>query len=129
MHYAVALSEHPDPGIAVGEVVGQVLDRIGPGPDLAVVFITGHPARTVQQLGTTIRSTLGARTLLGATAVSVLAHRQELEEGTAIVLWAGRTGACRALRLKSSSTPLPNLESGSRSPMTHPFSYQPYRRR
>ena len=41
MRYAVALSEHPDTGVALGEVVGQVLDRIGPAPDAAVLFLTG----------------------------------------------------------------------------------------
>ena len=126
MHYAVALSEHPDPGVAVGEVVGQVLDRIGPGPDLAVVFMTGHHVSSAQELGPTIRSTLGAQTLLGATAISVLAHRQEVEEGAAIALWAGRTGTCRALRLKSSSAPLTNLEPGSSMVvLADPFTYDP----
>jgi len=34
VRFAVALSEHPDAGVAIGEVVGQVLERIGPGPDM-----------------------------------------------------------------------------------------------
>ena len=57
MQYAVALSEHPDPGVAIGEVVGQVLDRVGPGPDLAVLFMTGHHVDSTRQSGQVILST------------------------------------------------------------------------
>ena len=40
MRYAVALSGHPDAATAVGEVVGQVMDRLGPSPDVAMLFIS-----------------------------------------------------------------------------------------
>ena len=126
MQYAVALSEHPDPGIAIGEVVGQVLDRVGPGPDLAVLFITGHHVDSTREAGQVIRSTLGVRTLVGATAVSVLAHRQEVEESPAVVLWAGHTGSCRPLRLEADSSPLSDVEPGSSIViLADPFSYDP----
>ena len=126
MQYAVALSEHPDPGIAIGEVVGQVLDRVGPGPDLAVLFIAGHHVDSTRQSGQVILSTLGVRTLVGATAVSVLAHRQEVEESPAIVLWAGHTGSCRPLRLEADSSPFSDVESGSSVViLADPFSYDP----
>ena len=41
--FAFGLSEHPLPTQAVGEVVGQVLDSLGPDapqPDLALLFVT-----------------------------------------------------------------------------------------
>ncbi|MCH2412493.1 MAG: hypothetical protein MK189_05925, partial [Acidimicrobiales bacterium] len=98
MRYAVALSEHHDTGIALGEVVGQVLDRLGPAPDVAVLFLTGHHVDRCDELGRTVRQTLGARHLIGGTAVSVLAHRQEVEESPAIVLWAGHTGPVEVFR-------------------------------
>ena len=98
MRYAVALSEHHDTGIALGEVVGQVLDRLGPAPDVAVLFLTGHHVDQCDELGRTVRQTLGARHLIGGTAVSVLAHRQEVEESPAIVLWAGHTGPVEVFR-------------------------------
>ncbi len=34
--YAAALSEHPLATHAAGEVIGQVLEAVGPAPDLAV---------------------------------------------------------------------------------------------
>ena len=43
--FAAALSEHPSPPIAVGEVVGEVLERLGPEPDLAVLFVTAAAHR------------------------------------------------------------------------------------
>lgn len=126
MRYAVALSEHPDPGVAIGEVVGQVLDRTGANPDLAILFMTGHHVNSARRAGLAIRATLGAQTLVGSTAVSVLAHRQEIEERPAIVLWAGHTGPCRPLRLTSKSAQVADLESGtSLLVLADPFSYDP----
>lgn len=126
MRYAVALSEHPDVTTAVGEVIGQVLERVGPGPDLAVIFLTGPHVASAHEAGEVVRATLGARTLLGATAVSVLAHRQEVEETAAVVLWAGHTGACRALRLET-GLPVPtDIPKGSTLLIVaDPFSYDP----
>ena len=126
MRYAVALSGHPDASTAIGEVVGQILDRLGFGPDLAVLFMTGHHVESVRQSGSAIRSTLGVRTLVGATAVSVLAHRQEVEEAPAVALWAGHTGPCRSLRLESQTTQISDLEaSGAVVVLADPFSYDP----
>jgi small ligand-binding sensory domain FIST len=101
VRYAVALSEHPDTGVALGEVVGQVLDRLGPAPDVAVLFLTGHHVDRCDELGRTVRRTLGARHLIGGTAVSVLAHRQEVEETPGIVLWAGHTGSVEVFRMSA----------------------------
>ena len=106
VRFAVALSEHPDAGVAIGEVVGQVLERIGPGPDMAVLFLTAPHVAEAGRLGRVVRETLGARHLLGATAVSVLAHRQEVEETSAMVLWAGHTGPVDLFRPEP-GTPLP----------------------
>jgi len=41
--FGAALSEHPDAAAAVGEVVGAVVERVGPGPDVALLFVSGHP--------------------------------------------------------------------------------------
>jgi hypothetical protein len=38
MTFASALSEHPDPAEATGEVIGAVLERLGTEPDVAAVF-------------------------------------------------------------------------------------------
>ena len=56
--FAAALSEHPSPPEAVGEVVGDLLDRVGPAPDLAVLFVSpalaglvGSAAHEHEQVG------------------------------------------------------------------------------
>jgi small ligand-binding sensory domain FIST len=92
MRYAVAVSEHHDPRVAAAEVIGQVLERIGTSPGLTVLFVSGSHASEVDQIARTVRQSLEPGHLLGATAASVLAHRQEVEEAPAIVLWAGHTG-------------------------------------
>ena len=124
MRYAVALSEHPDTGVALGEVVGQVLDRIGPAPDAAVLFLTGHHVDRCDELGRTVRQTLGARALIGGTAVSVLAHRQEVEETPGVVLWAGHTGPVRSFRPTPDGLLPDDLpEGGSVLVLADPYSY------
>jgi small ligand-binding sensory domain FIST len=101
--YAAALSEHPVASIATGEVVGQVHEALGgASPDLAVLFATTAHTGALEDVVGTVRSVLAPGTLIGATAVSVLAGEREVEEAPALALWAGRTGPVRPLRLHGS---------------------------
>ena len=77
MGFGAAVSEHPLATHAVGEVVGQVLEQVGPAPDVAVVFATGGFAGAMEDIASTVRATLAPSTLVGATAVSVLARRRD----------------------------------------------------
>lgn len=88
MPFAAALSQHPLATHAVGEVVGQVLERIGGRPDGAIVFVTGAFAGAMEDIAATIRATLQPGALIGATSSSVLAGRREVENDAAIALWA-----------------------------------------
>ncbi|MER3452487.1 MAG: hypothetical protein C4344_02030 [Acidimicrobiia bacterium] len=90
--FAAAVSEHPVTAHAVGEVVGQVLERGGPGPDLALLFVTTHHAGALEDAATAVRATLGPRTLLGCTAESVVGPAREVELSPGVALWAGFTG-------------------------------------
>jgi small ligand-binding sensory domain FIST len=93
--FAAALSEHPVPTQATGEVIGQVLDALGPTaepPDLALLFVTAPHLCAVDDIATAVRATLAPRTLLGCTAESVVGGAQEIEQRPAVVLWAGHTG-------------------------------------
>ena len=51
--FAAALSQHPVTAHAVGEAAGQVLERLGEDPDIAMLFvrckggISHHPAESV----------------------------------------------------------------------------------
>lgn len=90
--FGAALSEHPLATHATGEVVGSLIEQIGPGPDLAVVFVTAAHVGALEDIAATVRATLGPRTLLGTSAVSVLGAEREVEEQPAVALWAGHTG-------------------------------------
>ncbi len=90
MPFAAALSEHPVPAHAAGEVIGTVLEGVGPAPDLAVVFVTGPHAGALDDIAATVRATLAPRVLIGCAAVSVVGGGREVEEHAAVVLWAGR---------------------------------------
>ncbi|MEJ7584163.1 MAG: FIST N-terminal domain-containing protein [Acidimicrobiales bacterium] len=101
MPFGAALSQHPIPAEAAGEVLGEVLERVGPEPDLAVLFATAPLTGAMEDIAATVRSVLRPRSLLGSTAVSVLAGDREVEEESALSLWAGTTGAVETVRLET----------------------------
>ena len=91
--YASALSEHTDSVLAATGVADEVLQRLGPSPDLAVVFVTPPRRDAVVDVVDAIRAALQPQTLLGATAVAVLGGRREVEQAPAVSLFAARTGS------------------------------------
>lgn len=95
MPFVAASSEHPLATHAVGEVVGTVLERLGPEPDLVVVFVTGPFAGAMSDVASTIRELLRPRHMVGATAVSVLAGPHEIEERAAVSVFAASWGRRR----------------------------------
>jgi len=106
--FAAALSEHPHPAVATGEVIGQVLEALGDPdspPDLALVFVTPVHAGALEEIVSTIRATLAPGTLLGCAAVSVLGGGREVERGPGISLWAGRTGPVSPFHLSVAQSP------------------------
>ncbi|MEO7557351.1 MAG: FIST N-terminal domain-containing protein [Acidimicrobiales bacterium] len=90
--YGAAMSEHPLATHATGEVIGQVLEAVGPAPDLAVLFVTAAHTGALAEMAETVRKLLQPTTLLAVTAVSVLAGGREVEEQPAVSLWAGNVG-------------------------------------
>ena len=96
MPFAAAVSEHPLATQATGEVVGDLLEKLPEPPDLAVLFVTAPHVGVLEDIAATVRRLLQPGTLVGATAVSVLAGRQEVEGSPGIALWAGTTGAVSA---------------------------------
>jgi small ligand-binding sensory domain FIST len=141
MPFAAGLSQHPVAAEAAGEVIGQVLERIGPEPDLAALFVTAPLTGAVEDVAATVRSVLRPRRLIGATAVSVLAGEHEVEETSAVALWAGRlrrregTGRpepVQALRLEAEPVedgwylrglPPPRAEPSTLVLLADPFSF------
>ena len=104
MPFAAALSEHPVPATAVGEVAGQVLEQLGPAPDLAVLFVTPPHAGALEDAAAALHDILRPGTLLGCAAVSVVGTRREVERTPAVSLWAGRFGPAAAVRLTATRT-------------------------
>lgn len=131
MPFAAAASEHPLATHAVGEVVGSILDAGLEGPDLGVLFVTGPHAGAVDDIADAVRATLAPAHLVGATAVSVIGGRREVEERPAVSLWAARgIGSTRPVTLDAVSAPggfvvegMPTEIDGSLLLLADPFSF------
>ena len=89
MAFASGLSTHPDPAEAVGEVVGRVLERVGPGCSLAVLFATRHHADALDEIAVTVQSLLRPVAFIGITASAVLEGPIGVEDAPGLALWAG----------------------------------------
>lgn len=97
---AAAVSEHPLATHAVGEVAGQVLEGVGPAPDLAVLFVTPPHLGALEDMAAVVRSVLQPGTLLGAGAVAVVGPNREVESTPGVSLFAARlAGAPTPVRL------------------------------
>lgn len=89
MPFAASLSEHPDPAQAIGECVGEVLDRHGPHPDLLFVFATDAHRGVLAELCRTAQALLQPGCLVAAVSSSIIGGRREVEEQPGLSLWAG----------------------------------------
>jgi small ligand-binding sensory domain FIST len=105
MPFAAALSEHPLATHAVGEVVGDVLDRLGGAPDLAVLFVGAAHTGAMEDIASAVQRLLGPRTLVGCTAGTVVGTDREVEDHAAVSLWAGSIPTVEAHRLAAVRTP------------------------
>jgi small ligand-binding sensory domain FIST len=106
MPFAAALSEHPVPAHAVGEVAGEILDTFGERPDLALVFVTPPFAGALEDALGAIDEILHPLVLIGCAAESVVGSHREVERTAAVSLFAARTGPLLGL----------SLEAGRREP-------------
>jgi small ligand-binding sensory domain FIST len=104
--FASALSVHPDPVEATGEVAGRLLEQIGAGADLAVLFCSPHHLEAVGEIASAVRALLSPTVLVGATGVAVVGGAREVEDDPAVALWAGRLAAPpRPVRVTAARTP------------------------
>jgi small ligand-binding sensory domain FIST len=104
MPFAAALSEHPLATHAVGEVVGQVLERLGDEPDLAVLFVSADRTGAVDDIVESVRRLLRPGVLIGCTTGTVVAGAREVEDTAAIALWSARLPEVVPLRLTHTTT-------------------------
>jgi len=87
-----ALSLHPESAVAVGEVVGSVLEALKPSgiqPDLAVLFVSAAHLAVLDELAATVQTLLSPNVLFGSSAVGVLGGGQGVEVRPGLSLWAG----------------------------------------
>jgi small ligand-binding sensory domain FIST len=104
MPFAAALSEHPLPTHAVGEVVGEVLDSLGPAPDLALLFVGAPHTGAIEDIAAAVRSLLDPAVLMACTAGTVVGGEREAEGVAALSLWAARLPVVRPFRLDAFRT-------------------------
>jgi small ligand-binding sensory domain FIST len=107
--FASAMSQHPEAAAAVGEVVGRVLEDLGPEPDLAILFVSAAHVGAVADIAAVVRRVVSPRVLLGCTAGSVVGDAHEVEDAPAVSLWAGRMPTVVPFRLDA-TRPFPAAE-------------------
>jgi small ligand-binding sensory domain FIST len=94
--YASALSLHPTPVEAVGEVAGEILERFdGARPDLLVCFASPHHAGAFEDVMGGLRKLLEPEAAIGATMVGVAGGGVEVENGPGLSVLAASFGAGR----------------------------------
>lgn len=87
--FAAALSQHPLPAHAVGEVAGQVLDQLGgDDPDLLCCFTSPHFVGALDDAVHALHALLTPRVLVGSTASGVLGGSHEVEDGVGVAAFA-----------------------------------------
>lgn len=102
MTFASALSVHPLATHAVGEVVGDVLERLGPEPDLVVLFAGAAHTGAMEDIAAAVRTLLRPRVLLGCTTSTVIGGDREIVDASGLSLWAARGVDALAHRLPGS---------------------------
>ncbi|MFT5200799.1 MAG: small ligand-binding sensory domain FIST [Candidatus Aldehydirespiratoraceae bacterium] len=103
--YGAAVSEHPDAAHAVAEAAGAVLDQVGPGVDMAILFVTGPHREAMAEIASAVHAILRPVAFVGTTAVSVIGGRSEVEDVAAVSVWAGHVGDAEAVRLEVVQSP------------------------
>jgi small ligand-binding sensory domain FIST len=87
--YAAAISEHPVPAHAVGEIAGELLEQLdGASPDLLVVFVSPHFAGATEDVAAVFGEVLRPGAFIGATHSAVVGPGREVEDGPSISAWA-----------------------------------------
>ena len=101
--YRAALSLHPVTAVATGEVVGDILEAVGPGPDLAVVVAGGTHVSSLQSVVDTVRSTLGPATVLALSSSGVVGGSRSITDQPSLSLWAGWCGPVTPVSIETAS--------------------------
>jgi small ligand-binding sensory domain FIST len=90
LEFASALSQHPIPVVATGEVIGQVVDALGTGPDAALIFATPGHAGALEDIAAAVRTIVAPAALAGCVAHRVLAGSAAAGPDAGLCLWAAK---------------------------------------
>jgi small ligand-binding sensory domain FIST len=105
--YAAALSLHPTPVEAVGEVAGELLERFDDNaPDLLVVFASPHHAGVFEDIVAGLGKLFDPRVLIGCVMGGVAGGRTEVEDGPGLSVFGATfaVGDCGAVALDAEET-------------------------
>jgi small ligand-binding sensory domain FIST len=105
--YASALSLHPTPVEAVGEVAGEILEQFdGARPDLLICFASPHHAGAFEDVMGGLRKLIEPEASIGCTMVGVAGGGVEVENAPGLSVLAATFGAGRvdALALETART-------------------------
>jgi small ligand-binding sensory domain FIST len=90
------MSLHPVASLATGEVLGSLLESVGYGPSVVILFVSSKHRESFREIANATNSVLAPRCLLGAITNDVLAGSYETNGESAIVGWAASVGNVRA---------------------------------
>ena len=92
--YAAALSLHPTPVEAVGEVAGELLERFADTrPDLLVCFASPDHGGAFEDIAGGLRKLLDPHVMIGGTAVGVAGGGLEIEDRPGLSVFAASFGS------------------------------------
>jgi small ligand-binding sensory domain FIST len=109
-----SLSTHPVAAAAAGEVIGDVLERVGMHPDVTLLFVTGAHVKFARELAAAVTATLGPRVLVTASCGGILGGGREVIGAPGVVLWCAAIGPVRPIVIEPNAA-APGLDFG-RSP-------------
>lgn len=98
MPFAVGSSQHADASTAIGEAISQLLNTVGPAPEVAAMFVSGAHVRQMEMLLASLTELLKPQCLLGSSACGIVAGSREFEDVPAVSVWAGNSAGSFSLR-------------------------------
>jgi len=97
---AAALSEHPLATHSVGDVAGSILERLSEPIDLVFVFAHSTHGGIIDDIAGALAQLLDPTVLVGTTASGVIAQDAEVEDRSALAVWAASGLSVAPLRFE-----------------------------
>lgn len=108
--FSSAVSVHPVPATAVGEVCGEIIDKLTGEIDLAIITLTPPFVGTMEDIAKSIKALLKPRVMLISCTSSVIGTNQEIDGSPAISLWCATDMSDVHAFSAESGGPIPTTE-------------------